>query len=68
MKDEVLSRKINRIILQLSNQLNVSLERASELFYETETCARLHDARYGLHLMSDRYIIHDLFYELQKRQ
>lgn len=54
--------------MQLSKQLNVSPQRALDIFYETETCVRLHDARYGLHLMSDLYIIHDILNELQNQQ
>lgn len=68
MKDQVLWRKISRIIMQLSKLLNVSPQRALDIFYETETCVRLHDARYGLHLMSDLYIIHDILNELQNKQ
>mgnify|MGYP000019539450 CR=1 FL=1 len=30
--------------------------------------AMLHDSRYGLHLMSDTYIINDVLRELQDKQ
>lgn len=43
-------------------------ERALNLFYETNVCAMLHDSRYGLHLMSDTYIINDVLRELQDKQ
>ena len=59
MREQVLWRKISRIILLLSVRLEISPERALNLFYETNVCAMLHDSRYGLHLMSDTYIIND---------
>ena len=60
MREQVLWRKISRIILLLSSRLEISPERALNLFYETNVCAMLHDFRYGLHLMSDTYIINDV--------
>ena len=67
MREQVLWRKIS-IILLLSTRLEISLERALNLFYETNVCAMLHDSRYGLHLMSDTYIINDVLRALQDRQ
>ena len=54
MREQVLWRKISRIVLLLSARLEISPERALNLFYETNVCAMLHDSRYGLHLMSDK--------------
>ena len=48
--------------------MEISPERALNLFYETNVCAMLHDSRYGLHLMSDTYIINDVLRELQDKQ
>ena len=64
MREQVLWRKISRIVLLLE----ISPERALNLFYETNVCAMLHDSRYGLHLMSDTYIINDVLRELQDKQ
>lgn len=68
MRDQVLWRKISRIIMLLSEQLTISPERALNLFYNTKVCAMLHDSRYGLHLMSDTYIVNDVIRELQDKQ
>ncbi len=68
MKEQVLWRKISRIIMMLSEQLNVVPERALEIFYDSVTCSRLHDARFGLHLMSDTYIVNDILQELRSKQ
>ena len=67
MRDQVLWRKISRIIMLLARQLEVSPQRALEIFYETRVSDRLHDPRYGLHLMSDAYILEDIILELQNR-
>ncbi len=68
MRDQVLWRKISRIIMLLARQLEVSPQRALEIFYETRVSDRLHDPRYGLHLMSDAYILEDIIRELQNRE
>lgn len=68
MRDQVFWRKISRIILLLSEQLSISPERAFDIFYTTDVCSKLHDARYGLHLMSDAYIVNDILQELQNKQ
>ncbi len=65
MRKDVLWRKISRIILLLADSLNTTPQRALAIFYETQTCARLHDERYGLHLQSDLYILHDLLDEIR---
>lgn len=68
MREQVLWRKISRIIMLLARQLEVSPQRALEIFYETRVSDRLHDPRYGLHLMSDAYILEDIIRELQNRE
>ena len=60
MREQVLWRKVARII--------ISPERALAIFYDTRTCSMLHDSKYGLHLMSDDYILNDLLRELGDRQ
>lgn len=52
----------------LSEHLDVSPERALDLFYATDVCKKLHDPRYELHLMSDIYIVNDILSELQDKQ
>ena len=68
MREQVLWRKISRIVLLLSARLEISAERAINLFYETNVCAMLHVSPYGLLLMSDTYIINDVLRELQDKQ
>ena len=64
MKDYILYRKITRIIMLLSDELQISPKRALLLFYGTTTAAQLQDPKYGLQLMSDTYIVNDIKAEL----
>ena len=59
MREQVLWRKVARIIMRLAERLQISPERALAIFY---------DSKYGLHLMSDDYILNDLLRELGDRQ
>lgn len=68
MKEQVLWRKISRIVMMLAARLDISSERALGIFYHTQTCAMLHDSKYGLHLMGDLYILNDILQELQEKQ
>ena len=60
MRNDVLERKIARIVLALAQELGVSEEKAISVFYATETYKQLVDPRYGLQLMSDGYILEDV--------
>ena len=60
MRDDVLERKIARLILAIAEERGVSEETASDLFYTTETYRQLVDPATGLRLMSDGYILEDL--------
>ena len=43
-------------------------DRALNLFYSSNTYQQLSDPKFGLHLMSDGYIIEDLIKELRQSQ
>ena len=51
MREQVLWRKVARIIMRLAERLQISPERALAIFYDTRTRSMLHDSKYGLHLM-----------------
>ena len=61
MREQVLWRKISRIVLLLSARLEISPERALNLFYETNVCAMLHDSRYGQHLIQNLFFSYRSF-------
>ena len=68
MLDFLLWNKIARIILQLSERLQISTDRALQIFYDSDVCQMLHDPDLGLHLMSDTYIVNDLIEELRRKR
>ena len=63
MRDNVLWRKIARIVLLIAKPLNISEEQALTLFYESRVYAMLKDPRYGLQVMSDVYILDEYLNE-----
>lgn len=63
MRDNVLWRKIARIVLLVAKELNVSEEQALTLFYQSRAYAMLKDPRYGLQTMSDIYILDEYMNE-----
>lgn len=68
MNEILLWRKITRIILLLAERLDIKPERALGIFYDSDVCTMLHNPRYGLHLMSDAYIVDEIMLELQQKQ
>lgn len=68
MRDSVLWRKQNRLIMLLADSLQIDAERALDLFYTTEVYQQLSNPKYGLHLMSDDYILENLIDELRNSQ
>ena len=66
LSDLLLWNKIGRIVTLLSEQLNISSERALDLFYTSKTCERLHDPSTLLYMFSDGYIVDDVLREIQK--
>lgn len=68
MRDEVLWRKIARIIELIAKTLDIDDERAMNLFYNSRTFSLLNNPESGLQLMSDSYILEDFSRELQEQQ
>ncbi len=64
----LLSGRIGIISNAIAEQLSIEPMRALELFYESDTCRRLHDERTGLYLRGDLYIVDDFMMEMQNRQ
>ena len=67
MKDYILYRKITRIIIQLSEELQISPKRAMLIFYNSTVGQQLHDPKYGYPIMSATYIVNDTKAELAGR-
>ena len=65
MRKNVLWRKIARIIMMISENLEISSDRALDLFYKSRVYQMLVDPRYGLQKMSDTYIYDEFMLELR---
>lgn len=65
MRNNVLWRKIARIIIMIADGLQISSERALDLFYKSNVYRMLVDSRYGLQTMSDTYIYDEFMMELR---
>lgn len=65
LRDLQLWMKIGRICTLLAKRLDISPERAFDIFQMSKTNELLHDERSLLYLMSDLYIVDDVIMELQ---
>lgn len=59
----LLSGRIGIISNIIAESLNIDGIKALELFYESETCRRLHNKETGLYLYGDLYIAEDFLLE-----
>lgn len=66
LSDLLMWNKIGRIITLLSERLDISSERALDLFYTSKTNERLHDPVTLLYTFSDRYIVDEIIREIQQ--
>lgn len=65
LRDSQLWMKIGRICSLLAKRLDISPERAFDIFQRSRTNLLLHDSRSMLYLMSDLYIVDDIVEELR---
>jgi hypothetical protein len=68
VRDIILWNRIGRMIPIIAQKLQVSIERAFDIFYTSRTCAQLHDERTGLYLFGELYIVDELMMELAEKQ
>ena len=68
VQEIILSNRIGAISLELARRLDIKPIKALELFYESQTCADLHDKSTGLYLYSDLYIADEFIRERENRQ
>lgn len=63
LSDILMWNKIGRIVALISGKLHIAPEKALDMFYTSETCKRLHDAKDYLYQMSDLYVVDELMLE-----
>ena len=64
IQEIILSNRIGIIVAELSKRLEISPTKALQIFYESKTCADLHDKETGLYLLSNLYIVDEVLKEL----
>jgi hypothetical protein len=65
-KDTIASMKYANIIQCLSEMNNISLEDATEIFYNSETFTLIDDGVADLHCRSDKYLANEIWAEYQE--
>ena len=68
VQEIILSNRIGSIAMELSRLLDIEPVKALEMFYESQTCADLHDKSSGLYLYSNLYIVDEFIQERQNLQ
>ena len=65
MRDTVLWRKEARIIILLKETLDISAERALDIFYSTRVYQYMCNLQFHLHNMSDAYCADEVMLEIE---
>ncbi len=68
IQEIIMSNRIGAIAMILSGQLGIDCVKSLKLFYESETCRRLHNKSTGLYLYGDRYVADEFTREMENRQ
>ena len=64
IQEIIMSNRIGAIAVILAKKLNIDNVRALKLFYESKTCAHLHDKSTGLYLYGDLYVVDEFMREI----
>ncbi len=68
IQEIIMSNRIGAISVILAERLGITDIQALKLFYESRTCAYLHDKSTGLYLYGDHYIADEYMREMEGRQ
>ncbi len=63
IQEIIMSNRIGAISVELAKRLDIAPEKALQLFYESQTCADLHDKSTGLYLYGDLYVADEFMRE-----
>ena len=66
LSDILMWNKIGRIVTLLAERLDISGERALDIFYTSKTSERIHVPSTLLYTFGDLYIVDEVIRELQK--
>lgn len=68
IQEIIMSNRIGAISIELSKRLGIAPIEALKLFYDSQTCANLHDKSTGLYLYGDLYVVDEYMRERECRQ
>ena len=68
IQEIIMSNRIGAISVELAKRLNIEPVKALQLFYESQTCADLHDKSTGLYLYGDLYVADEVMREKENKQ
>lgn len=68
INETLLQMKYARVVLLLAETINVSPERALDVFYNSDTYRYLSQKMFHLHNMGDAYLVDEIILELQAKQ
>ncbi len=68
IQEIIMSNRIGAIAVILAERLNITSVKALKLFYESETCSKLHDKTTGLYLYGDLYVADEFMREMEDKQ
>ena len=68
IQEIIMSNRIGAIAIILAERLGITDIQALKLFYESRTCANLHDKSTGLYLYGDHYVADEFMREMEDRQ
>ena len=63
IQEIIMSNRIGAIAVELAKRLDIAPEKALQLFYESQTCADLHDKTTDLYLYDDLYVADEFMRE-----
>lgn len=67
-KNTILDAKYARIISAISEMHSIPLEKAADIFYNSETSRLIGEGVADLHCRSDRYLAEEIWREYQQSQ
>lgn len=65
IQEIIMSNRIGAISMELAKRLSIEPVKALQLFYESQTCADLHDKSSGLYLYGDLYVADEFMREME---
>jgi len=63
IQEIIMSNRIGAISMELAKRMNIEPVQALQLFYESQTCADLHDKSTGMYLYGDLYVADEFMRE-----